>query len=68
MVFGMWYLLLPPYLGQTLPDHRPAGAHFAVAVVGLSLLVAASAWMRRRWSLAGALVYWYLLARRLLSL
>jgi len=40
MVFGMGYLLLPPYVGRTLADHRFAGIHFALSLPGLILLVA----------------------------
>lgn len=40
MVFGMGYLLLPPYVGRTVIDHRFAGGHLILAVLGLCLLVA----------------------------
>jgi len=40
MVFGMGYLLVPPYVGRTVIDHRFAGIHLAFAVSGLCLLVA----------------------------
>ncbi len=40
MVFGMAYLLLPSYVGETLVDQRLAGIHFGLAYVGVTLLVA----------------------------
>jgi len=40
MVFGMAYLLLPSYVGETLVDQRLAGIHFVLAYVGVILLVA----------------------------
>lgn len=40
MVFGMAYLLLPSYVGETLVDQRLAGIHFGLAYVGVALLVA----------------------------
>jgi hypothetical protein len=42
MVFGMAYLLLPPYLGRTLVDYRLPGVHFVLAYLGAGLLVAGS--------------------------
>lgn len=39
MVFGMGYLLLPPYAGRTIADHRFAGVQFALVIPGLCLLV-----------------------------
>jgi hypothetical protein len=39
MIFGMAYLLLPPYVGRTLIDQRLAGIHFAVTYAGVALLV-----------------------------
>lgn len=44
MIFGMGYLLLPPYAGRTLTDHRLAGVHFVLAYLGVALLVAG--WLR----------------------
>lgn len=38
-IFGMGYLLLPPYVGRTLVDHRLAGVHFVLAYLGVGLLV-----------------------------
>lgn len=43
MVFGMAYLLLPPYVGRTLPFDRLPGVHFAASVVGGTAVVASSA-------------------------
>lgn len=39
MIFGMAYLLLPAYVGQTLVDRRLAGIHFVAAYGGTGLLV-----------------------------
>jgi len=39
MIFGMGYLLLPPYVGRTLVDHRLAGIHFGLAYLGVGCLV-----------------------------
>lgn len=39
MIFGMGYLLLPPYVGRTLVDHRLPGLHFSLAYLGVGLLV-----------------------------
>lgn len=39
MIFGMAYLLLPPYVGTTLVDQRLAGVHFVLAYTGVGLLV-----------------------------
>lgn len=39
MVFGMAYVLLPPYVGRTLDQPRLAGLHFGLAVVGFSGLL-----------------------------
>jgi hypothetical protein len=38
MVFGMGYLLLPPYLGTTLVDRRAAAAHLPLAFGGAALV------------------------------
>ncbi|MFB6165046.1 MAG: hypothetical protein ABEJ31_07795 [Haloarculaceae archaeon] len=40
MVFGMGYLLLPPYAGRTLADDRLAGLHLLLATTGASALFA----------------------------
>jgi len=39
MVFGMAYLLLPPYVGTTLVDQRLAGVHFVATYLGAGSLV-----------------------------
>lgn len=39
MIFGMAYLLLPAYVGQTLVDQRLAGVHFALTLGSAGLLV-----------------------------
>ena len=39
MVFGMAYLLLPPYVGRTLVDPRLPGLHLVLAVGGAGLLL-----------------------------
>lgn len=39
MIFGMAYLLLPPYVRRTLIDHRLPGVHFVLAYLGAGLLV-----------------------------
>lgn len=44
MIFGMGYLLLPPYVGRTLVDARLAGVHFVLASLGVGLLVVG--WLR----------------------
>jgi hypothetical protein len=44
MIFGMAYLLLPPYVGRTLADHRLPGLHFVLAYLGVALL--AVGWLR----------------------
>ncbi|MFB6131293.1 MAG: hypothetical protein ABEJ28_10780 [Salinigranum sp.] len=41
MIFGMAYLLLPPYVGRTLAVRRPPGVHFAATCLGGVLLTAA---------------------------
>lgn len=38
MVFGMAYLLVPSYVGQTLSTKRLPGVHFVVSYVGTGLL------------------------------
>lgn len=40
MIFGMAYLLLPPYAGRTLVDYRIPGVHFVLAYLGAALIVA----------------------------
>ncbi|MHB9288837.1 hypothetical protein ACKVMT_17550 [Halobacteriales archaeon Cl-PHB] len=39
MVFGMAYLLLPPYVGRTLVDPGLPGLHFVLALGGAGLLL-----------------------------
>lgn len=39
MIFGMAYLLLPAYAGQTLIDQRLAGIHFVLAYIGVGFLL-----------------------------
>lgn len=39
MIFGMGYLLIPPYVGRTLVDHRLPGIHFVLAYLGGGFLV-----------------------------
>jgi hypothetical protein len=39
MIFGMAYLLLPPYVGTTLVDQRLAGVHFVATYLGAGSLV-----------------------------
>ncbi|SFC62154.1 hypothetical protein SAMN05444422_11254 [Halobiforma haloterrestris] len=44
MIFGMGYLLLPPYAGRTLSEPRLAGVHFVLAYLGVAFLV--GGWLR----------------------
>jgi len=43
MIFGMAYLLLPPYVRRTLVDHRLPGIHFVLAFPGAGSLVLGTA-------------------------
>ncbi len=48
MIFGMAYLLFPPYVRRTLIDHRLPGIHFVLAYLGAGLLVVG--WHRTSWN------------------
>jgi hypothetical protein len=43
MIFGMGYLLLPPYVRRTLIDDRLPGIHFCLAFSGAGLLILGTA-------------------------
>ncbi|MDY7081253.1 MAG: hypothetical protein SXQ77_02310, partial [Halobacteria archaeon] len=54
---GMAYLLIPPYVGQTLMDRRFAALHFVLTVGALILLIANSVIENSWMSGLGALLW-----------